>query len=876
LPFLAKNSPNCQQSCILIFKQATLWEERTMSLKHAVSPEQFTSFGELFIYLRRRTGLTQRELAIALGYSDSQISRLEHNQRVPDRATLSALFLPAFDIEHEPEWAARLFELADEARRPIEKNSGLDMHPDPSHNLPLQLNSYLGREQEMAEIVGLLSAPDSGIDQVFKPRLVTLTGPGGVGKTRLAIQAAFDLLGGFPDGVWMVDLAPLGNPALVAQTVAAALGLRDGGGQPILANLIAYLRRKAILLLLDNCEHLVEACAHLAEAILRSCPNVSILATSREPLGIAGEVIFPVEPLQTPEPGLSMPVEALAQYDAVRLFVERSQAVRPGFQLTTANSAAVSEVCRQLDGLPLAIELSAAHMNVLSAAQIAARLADMYRLLGRGSRTSLARAQTLRACMDWSYNLLTETERLLLARLAVFVGGWTLEAAESVCTDERLKPPEVFPLLAQLVAKSLVVVDRHQPARLRYRFLETIYQYALEKLNVSGETPALRGKHLSYFFQMLDLLDLELAGAERLDRLNRLEADHDNLRSALEWSLTNHIDSALSLRLATKLGVFWDFRGFLGEGRERLSAVLAKPGAEALSQERADLLYELAWLAIYQGDILAGMPLLEECHKIYKQLQPAEKRGEARVLSSLAAIEIDNGEAGIALEHAQKALETASEASDPYSICFAHHMLGLALGHLGEYDRAWDHLEISLAIGQKIGRSSIPILQNLGEVAVRQGNDEKGKQYVEQALGLATQAKDRWNIASALGTLGWIALRQAEFERTRDFLGRSLAVRQEIGDEGGSAWCLEKMAELATLQGNPEKAASLLGAAAALRQAVNSQVNSADRPDYDQLVLALQAQIEPRTFQAAWEAGSTLSLQAAIQLALEAPAPPGG
>lgn len=838
----------------------------------AVSPGKFTRFGELLQYLRRRAGLTQRELSIAVGYSDSQISRLEHNQRVPDRATLAALFVPVLDVLDEPEWSARLLELAAEAR--LAEVSITEMHriPNVPHNLPLQLTSFFGREKEIANVVRLLSSTSKKTDSgpELRVRLVTLTGPGGVGKTRLAIQAATNLMGVFPDGLWMIDFAPLVDPALVPQTVAAILGLREEGSQTMLANLMSHLRPKTSLLLLDNCEHLIDACANLAADVLQACPNVAILATSREALGIPGEIPFLIDPLSVPDLNHSLPIEKLIEHDGVRLFIERAKTTLPSFTLTVGNSSAVGEVCRRLDGLPLAIELSAARVNVLSVEQIAERLTDSFHLLGRGNRTAPLRSQTLQACMEWSYNLLSDTERRLLTRLAVFVGGWTLEAAENVCTDDHIRPLEAFNLLAQLVEKSLVVVDR-KPNGFRYRFLETIHRYALEKLSLSEDIATLKNKHLGYFLSMIESGKLEKYGRDLSDALNRIEADYDNLRAALEWSLTSGVERDISFRLLKQLGVFWELRGFLDEGRQHLTAVLTKPEESALTLERADLLFQSAWLAIYQSDIMAGKPLLEESRTIFRQFHPAGLRGEADVLNSLAAIEIDNGEASIALEYAQKALEIATEISDPMGVNWAHHMMGVALGHMGEYDQARKHLEAALvSYNRKRGMPSyISLLQSHGELAVWQGDYAKAAAYLEKSLRLAREAKDKWMIGVILGTQGWIALRLREFVQVRKLLGESMAIRQEIGDKGGIAWCLEKLAESAIIQGGPEKAARLMGAASSLRLMVNSQVNSADRPDYDRLLGTLHERIEQEMFRAAWEAGAMMPLDAAINLALE-------
>jgi predicted ATPase/DNA-binding CsgD family transcriptional regulator len=743
-------------------------------------------------------------------------------------------------------------------------------HKLPEHNLPLPLNSFLGREDEIALIKSLLGdTPGPEAKRGENARLVTLTGPGGVGKTRLAVQTALGLVKKFSDGVWLIDFAPLSDPLFVPQTVVATLGIWEDGSTPMLTNLIAYLREKRMLLVFDNCEHLIDACAQLTAAILPACPGVSVLATSREALGIAGEYVLTVAPFAIPDAVDAHPLEIQSMNEAVRLFVERARSNQAEFSLSTANALSVLEVCRRLDGLPLAIELAAARVKMVAVSEIAARLEDSFQLLGHGDRTALPRAQTLQACMDWSYTLLSDEERLLLNRLAVFVGGWTLPAAEMICAGGQINPPDVFHLLAQLIEKSLVVVDRRQPTGIRYRFLETIYRYALEKLNASGESATLRGRHLVYFLNIAENREVNIPDRELIEWLNWMDSEHDNLRAALDWSLNEQIDPALCYRLARQLGDFWEHHGFLDEGRARFAKILARPGATETSLEIADLLFQYAWFAVYQSDHQAGRRLLEQSRAMFERLHPQGISSEVNVLNSLAAIEIDSGEASIARDYAQKALEVANRNDYPYGASFSHHLLGVALGHLGEYDPAWKHMQASLAINSKINRGSMSLYHNMGELAVRQGDYEKGKVYLQHGIQLTEEAGDKWNLAAALGTLGWVELIQEEYHLVRRHLRESIMIRQTIGDKGGIAWCLEKLADLALRQGSPDKATTILGAAAALRSEANSTINSADKPIYDALLVSLHEHLEPHAFQTAWEAGARSPLEEAIRLSLE-------
>jgi predicted ATPase/DNA-binding SARP family transcriptional activator len=522
------------------------------------------------------------------------------------------------------------------------------------HNLPLQLTRFIGRERQMAEVKQLLGTS----------RLVTLTGAGGCGKTRLALQVAARMLEHFPEGVWLVELAPLADPALAPQTVATALGVQEAPSQPLLQTLVEQLRPRQLLLVLDNCEHVVGACAQLAEGLLQRCPRLRVLATSREALGIAGETRYRVPSLSVPEGQRPAALEELGQYEAVRLFLERAGAVQPGFRLTPANAPGVAEVCRRLDGIPLAIELAAARVNALPVEKIAARLDDRFRLLTSGSRTALPRQQTLRATMDWSYDLLTEAERVLLGRLSVFAGGWTLAAAEAVCAGGGIEEWEVLDLLTRLVDQSLATYEEPQeagwgprtvpagtggapwgPAPGRYRLLETMRQYARDRLLEAGEAAVVRGRHYEWCLALAEEAEPELYGAEQTAWLDRLEREHDNLRAALGWSGA-HGEGKAGLRLGGALRWFWSVRGYWTEGREYLAGLLALPGAEARTAVRAKALHAAGWLAWHPGDFGAARVFDEQGLAIFQEL--GDKRGSADSLNHLGWVAYEQGDFGTA------------------------------------------------------------------------------------------------------------------------------------------------------------------------------------------------------------------------------------
>ncbi|MBI1743232.1 tetratricopeptide repeat protein [Candidatus Acetothermia bacterium] len=491
------------------------------------------------------------------------------------------------------------------------------------HNLPSALTSFIGREREIQEVMRLL-----GIT-----RLLTLTGSGGCGKTRLALQVATDLVKEYAHGVWLVELASVSDPALVPQALALAVGVPEETGRPLLATLSDYLQLKQLLLVLDNCEHLVGACAQLAETLLKHCSNLRVLATSREGLGIAGELIYAVPSLEVPDPQRLPALKILQQCESVSLFLERALFIHPQFALTQENARAVAKVCHQLDGIPLAIELAAARVKVMTAEQIAARLDDRFRLLTGGSRTALPRQQTLLATMDWSFQLLSEVERVLFRRASVFVGGWTLEAAEGICAGEGVEPPQILDLLTQLVEKSLVMVEE-EGGEARYTLLQTIRQYSLGKLLEAGEADVLRNRHRDWFLSLAEKAEPQLRGTDQQRWLNLLEKEHENLRAALGWSKsTESYDQGI--KLAGALWFYWDIRGYFREGRSWLDEMLQRR-SNASSSVLAKALYGAGVLAYRQGDYNQATVLLEQGLILFREL--GDKKGIANSLNILGAI----------------------------------------------------------------------------------------------------------------------------------------------------------------------------------------------------------------------------------------------
>jgi predicted ATPase/DNA-binding SARP family transcriptional activator len=636
--------------------------------------------------------------------------------------------------------------------------------PQPKHNLPAPVTSFIGREKEIAQVKELLQTH----------RLVTLTGPGGVGKTRLALQTARQMTGEFEDGVWLAELAPLEDPELVGQAVGEALGYRLAVGPRALTILKYLLEPKRLLLVLDNCEHLVEACARVADALLHACPRLHLLASSREALEIAGEASFLVPPLGLPDPDALPPLERLAQCEAVRLFVERAAAASPGFQLTPADAPAVAQVCARLDGIPLALELAAARVKLLQVEEIAGRLDDRFRLLTGGSRAALPRYQTLRASTDWSYALLSPRERILLQRLSVFAGDWSLEGAESVGCGEGFEPGEVLELLGELVNKSLVLVQVGNGPETRYRMLETIRQYAREKLVETGQAQAVRERHLSYYISLAEELEAVIRGPDQVAIQDRLEVELDNIRAALAWSLESAGDPGGSpepgLRLASALWWFWHGRGHAVEGLRWLERLLAhgvdEPSAAhptSYIRHRAKALGAAGWLAalLYEND--RAIQFSEESRDLFQSLGPEGKRGYASALMVLGFWTLDSV---IAKELVEESLMVAQEVGDQFSMAQGLMGLGNIARTVHEYDKAQSFYEQSLALREEIGdaEGAAWIHRESGVLAHIQGKYEQARRHFSQSQAMYARLNSPFYFDPVLD-IGITYLHQGDYER---------------------------------------------------------------------------------------------------------------
>jgi predicted ATPase/DNA-binding CsgD family transcriptional regulator len=743
-------------------------------------------------------------------------------------------------------------------------------------NLPAPLSSFIGRVREIAEIQNLLSTH----------RLLTLTGSGGSGKTRLAYHSAGFLHADFKDGIWATEFAALTEGDLTDQAVASALGIHEQGGRSISESLVRHLQPRSTLLILDNCEHLLDPIAWLSKALLEACPNVKILATSREPLGVAGEVVLVVPPLSLPEAqpwrGPGMEQDTLAKYqqsEAIQLFIARGTSASSEFKLTVENGPWVAEICRRLDGIPLAIELAAARLRSFSARQIAERLDNRFHLLISSERTAPLRHQTLAAALDWSYQMLSIKEQMLLRQLSVFAGRWTLEAAEFVCTNQAIHQFEVMELLSNLVDKSFVVPESSDIGR-RYRLLETIRQYANEKLIEAGEASRTRDRHLEYYRHWAESNVDHLMSPEQHEWLRLFDVEYVNLRAALEWSQKNPDKGEEGLRLAVACGRFWRLRGYFGEGREHLTNLLDQDSNQDRTLFRAWGLIWTAHLAYMQSDYSATRSFAEDGLSICRELGPEGRSGTARALDMLGELATEVGDYETARHMFADALAIYRELNEIRGTADILMQQGWAAMRTGDYKQAEALLNESLPLFRELNVSMLLglVLAGLGELCLRQGQIGWANNFLEESLEIRRSIGERWGTAVSLGSLGWSALLQGDFMRMRELLEESLKIRIEIGDQGGIAWCLEKLAEAILLQQKNHTAypqgsqlrfaVQVFGAAEALRTPLNSVIDPADRPAYQAILTKLRSEVGVEAFDTAWQEGLKMPLQAAIDLAL--------
>jgi len=735
-------------------------------------------------------------------------------------------------------------------------------HLEPrASNLPVSRTGFVGREKEAAAAGELLLRPDV--------RLVTVTGPGGIGKTRLAVEVASTLSEKFPGGTYFVSLSPLSDPGLIAAVIAQTLGIRGTGSQSPLEILKESLRDSLgtpMLLLLDNFEHLLPAAPTVAELLVMG-PNLKILVTSRAALHLYGEHEFLVPPLGLPDPLCVPPVEDLPRYPAVALFVQRAVAAKPDFELNRENAAAVAEICARLDGLPLAIELAAARVKVLSPASLLTRLASRLQLLTGGARDLPQRQQTLRAAMDWSYDLLNPAEQKLFRRLSVFVGGCNLEGVEAVCDTKGDLDLDLLDGMGSMVDKSLVLQVPATGGEARFSMLETIREYAREKLEVSGEEAATKRAHAAYCLVLAEEAPAEQTGTQSAGQMGHFVAEHGNFRAALEW-LTDTGDAEWGLRLGAALFRFWETREYLTEGRTRLGKLLKLPRAAAPTKFRARALFAAGVLAGAQGDYAAADELVGESLEIARQLHDGQ--GVAVSLNALAVLAQDRGD--IAAAHAlfEESLAVWRELGDSKDVARALSNLANVSTMEGDHAHASSLYEECLAIFQGLGdRTGVAwSLNSQGDVARDRGDASAARELYGQGLAIFRELGDRWGIAGTLADLGSMAREERDFSAAHSLYRESLKIFQELEHKRGIARLLECFACAAAAQYHSERALRLAGAAAALRQNIGAPLTPAEKAKLEANLKCTRPGLSETSSTAAWLEGWELPVERAIEEAL--------
>ncbi len=840
------------------------------------------SFGTWLRQMRRSLDLTQKALANQVGCAEITVRRMEADEYKPSSELALVLFeklgIPEPERSQWVRFARGISSLPDPATSQPNK---------PSSNLPVSLTSFIGREKEQAEVIQLLN----------KNRLVALTGSGGVGKTRFAIKVGEQLLANYPDGVWWVELASLNDPILLPQTVATLFGLVTQSGVSYTDLLINFLRVKSALLILDNCEHLLEACAFLSDTLLKNCRHLKILVTSREPLQIAGESLYRIPSLRLPD--LEYRLDALRAFESVRLFEERVQLIQFDFSLTMENAPSIVQICRYLDGIPLAIELAAAKVGMLSPAQVAKQLGESLNLLAGAYRTTLPRHQTLRASMNWSWSLLIEAEQRLIRQLSVFAGGWTLEAAQSVCDGD------VLALLNSLVTKSLIVMNQRTENTPRYSFHEIIRQYALEKLAESGESEVVRRRHLDFFLSIALRFEIEVHGPQVFSWMKRVDVEHDNLREAMNWAGESGL-AQLGLRLGFALHYYWLNYGYWGLGRESLERLLARPEAAEHNIARADALNLAGDLATQQGDLKAARTFLEESKAIGQALGDAGKlslgwacallgqswtfhdtaRAQHELDESIILLR-DAGEPwrfGVALtmratlaesqgdlirarEWYNESLVILRNMGDTLTVALPTLGLGRIFYYLSEYANAAAKLQQALEIFRTMqGKFAIPeVLRYLGAIALLQGDDEHAATYFDERLLMTRELMNKANIANALCDLGIALGHLGNYARAMALLREALKLSQETGNLYVTATCLTG---LASIPQPLRRTAQMLAAAQAAFEGSGEFINPLYRVEHERAENKLREGLNAQDFSKLLEESYGMTIEQAVAFAL--------
>lgn len=764
----------------------------------------------------------------------------------------------------------------------------LDARPN---NLPAQLTSFIGREKEMKDIKLHL----------LKSSLLTLLGPGGTGKTRLALQAGAEMIDDFENGVWLVELAAITEPSFVAGEIASVFNLKSAGSKEIIEILRNYLREKELLLILDNCEHLIHECASITDQLLHTCKKLKILTSSREPLQISGEIVYSVPSLSMPNTKVSLTAKALTQYESVQLFVDRATSVKSDFKVTNENAPALAQLCYDLDGIPLAIELASARINVLPVEKILERLKDMFNLLTRGNRTLLPRQQTLRALIDWSYDLLSEKEKILLQRVSIFTGGWTLEAAEAICSDEPLEELEILDLISNLINKSLVKMYESENES-RYIMLETIRKYGEEKLSASKEKLNIQNKSFEFFYKFIEGSDTKLSGSEQRVWIRQINTEYENIRESLRWALENVPESAL--KMSIELGKFWELQSHFKEALETLGKCLENSlKVDPLSKAKG--IFWKGFFSVQQAKYKEANECLNQSIGMFRELN--YKEGEAMALISLATIavfevdyekinlysdqslvlsgEINNrsyiarnlqniaiglmqqGKHDEARKKFEESIAIYRELNDPVQLAKIIGNIGALEYLMTNYDKARIVLEESLLIRHELGdKQGISIaLVNIGAVAYMQKDYDNARRILEQSLVILKELGDRRIYVTPLSTLGTVAYETGDIPLAVKYLNESLIISHEVGDKYTMAKCFEGFADILIQLKKFESACKLTSKYFSLLESTQKNVIEGETIRVETMRASIKENLSDEEFEKLWSEGKTMTNEEGIE-----------
>ncbi len=847
--------------------------DATLQIQRALSAEEWGEAGQLRVRAALHTGAAEERdgdyfgppvnrvaRLLSAGYGEQILLSLATQELVRDALSpdVSLLDLGEHRLKdlQRPE---RIYQvLAPNLPDNFPPVKTLDSRPN---NLPLERSPIIGRTKELAAAQSLLLRDDTAI--------VTFIGPGGTGKTRLALQVAADLADRFKDGVFLVPLAPINDPELVVSTIAQTLGVREIPGNEIAESLKDYLRDKEMLLVLDNFEQVLSAAPKIAE-LLGESARLKIMATSREALHLRGEKEFPVPPMSLPDPKHLPPIEMLTQYESVALFVQRALDVKPGFQVTNENAPAVAEICYRLDGIPLAIELAAARVKLLPPQAMLARLTSRLKLLTGGASDMPARQQTLRNAIAWSYDLLNDQDKILFRRIAVFVGGSTLEAVEVVCNPDGALEADTLDEVASLTDKSLLrqVELENQEDEPRFAMLEMIREYALERLEESEDAEFVREQHAGYYLGLVHEADACLRGPEHLVWLKRLEVEHDNLRAALRWTIDmGKTDEAL--RLTGGLWWFWFTHGYLTEGKRWLQEALVQSGVDVKTPERVKALYACGNLALHLGDYEAAQELYEQSLVIAEEL--GDRSGIANSLNGQGFLAGPRGDYELKRSLHKQALHVFREIKDKPGVATSLRYLADAEAFIGDYEATKALYEESLGIFRQLRdkQGIARVLLSLGILADNHGDYTGARLLYQESLELSRELDDKLRIAYSLGNLGNVALEKGEYESAGPLFSESLKMLSELGDRYTCAAYLAGLAGVANAHGQPERAVRLLASVETLLDSIGAQMDPSNRARNDHSLAAARAHFDETTFSTLWKEGQAMTIEQIINYAIE-------